>query len=216
MGTKRFMPYRALVVGSLLLLAGCYAYNTGDVVPRLDVTDSGAIVAITHDQRPYVVSGGTDPNLIGLRRSGFGIPSPVRTQSRRPLADEIMEMMCTALGEKGFTCIPMELAPNAAPNTLSKKLKQDHANTPAVLLVLHEWKSDTHTDTAVAYDMTLRVLDSEGTQVAETQIKGREVLGGTFWNSGSFARKAVPQALQRNLETLFGDPVIIKALEGLR
>lgn len=95
-------------------------------------------------------------------------------------------------------------------------MTHDHANTPAVLLILHEWKSDTHTDTAVAYDMTLRVFESEGSQVAETHIKGRDVVGGTFWNSGSFARKAVPQALRKNLETLFGDPVIIKALEGLR
>jgi hypothetical protein len=216
MDTTRLIRHFVLLAVAFRLLAGCYAYNTGDVTPRLDVSGSGAIVAITHDQRPYVVSGGTDPNLIGLLRAPMGIPYPVRTQSRRPLADEISEMICTALTEKGFQCTPMELAPNAAPDALSKKLNQDHANTPALLLILHEWKSDTHTDTAVAYDMTLRVLDSVGVQVAETHIKGRDVLGGTFWNSARFARKAVPQALQRNLETLLGDPAITKALEGLK
>lgn len=48
----QFMRYLALAVGSLLLLGECYSYNTGDTAPHLDVAESGAMVAITHDQRP--------------------------------------------------------------------------------------------------------------------------------------------------------------------
>ncbi len=78
-----WVVYGLLCVGSLC--AGCATYNYHDVIPHLQATGSGQVVVVTHDQRPYVVSGGTDPALIGLLRSGFGIPYPVSTASGRPL-----------------------------------------------------------------------------------------------------------------------------------
>jgi hypothetical protein len=80
---------------------------------------------------------------------------------------------------------------------------------------VREWKSDTHTDTTLAYDATLRVLDAEGTVLAETHIEGKDVLGGSFWNTLQFAHQAIPQAVQRKLETLLNDPSMTGALQGL-
>src|SRR5438093_13606717 len=111
------------------------------------------------------------------------------------------QVICNALTSKGFQCIPVFVAADAKPNEIRRKL-QEHADTMAMFLVLYEWKSDTHTDTTLAYDATLSVLDQHGAPLAETRIHGRDVLGGTFWNASSFARTAVPQALQKNLEAL--------------
>ena len=197
------------------LCGGCafgQKYNYHDVVPRLDATGSGQLVVMTHDQRPYVVSGETPPDFVGLLRSGFGIPYPVYTQGDRPLAEEMTYVTCNALTKQGFQCVPVPVAASAKPNEIRRKL-QEHAGMSAVFLELHEWKSDTHTDTALAYDVTLRILDPHGTPTAETHIQGRDVLGGSFWNPLSFAHTAVPQALQKNLEELLNAPMIITALQ---
>jgi len=194
------------------LCGGCAKYNYQEAVPNLNATGTRQVVVVTHDQRPYVVSGGTDPTLIGLLRSGFGIPYPVHTQSGRPLADEMTDVICRALTSKGFQCVPVLVPAQAKPNEIQRKI-QEHPDTTALVLVLHEWKSDTHTDTAFAYDATLRVLNPQGAPLAETHIQGRDVLGGTFWNASNFAHTAVPQAVKKNLEELMNDPAILTALQ---
>jgi hypothetical protein len=128
------------------------------------------------------------------------------------LAEEMTQMICHALTSKGFQCAPVSVTASASPVEI-QRLLQEHAGKRAILFVLHEWKSDTHTDTVLAYDATLRVLDPRGATMAENRIHGRDVLGGTFWNASSFARTAVPQALQKKLEALLNDPAVTTALQ---
>lgn len=202
----------SILLCGVLWCGGCATYSATDVVPHLDATGTGALVVMTHDQRPYIVSGGTEPTFVGLLRSPMGIPWAVHTDSKRPFADDMTQVLCQALTSRGFHCVPVLVAASVHPPETRRKL-QEHAGTPALVVTLQEWKSDTHTDTALAYDATLRVLDPQGTPMAESRIQGRDVLGGTFWNSGSFARTAVPQALKKKLEELLNDPVVITALQ---
>jgi len=204
-----------VVLCSMPLCGGCAKYNFQEAMPSLDATGSGSLVVATHDQRPYVVSGGTDPALIGLLRSLMGIPWPVLTESGRPVAEDMTQMLCRSLHSKGFHCLPVFLEAQAKPNEIRRKL-QEHSGMSAMLLVLHEWKSDTHTDTTFAYDATLNVLDPSGAPRAVSHIQGRDVLGGTFWNARSFAHTAVPEAVKKNLEELLNDPAIIAALQTIK
>lgn len=202
----------ALLCG-VLLYGGCaWTYSYNEVMPNLDTTGTGQIVVVTHDQRPYVVSGGTNPTLVGLLRSPGGIPYPVYTLSGHPLADDMTEIICDALTSKGFQCVPVSVAASARPDEIQRKL-QEYPGTRVMVLVLHEWKSDTYIATALAYDATLSVLDEYGALMAETHIQGRDVLEGSFWNSYSFASRLVPQALKKNLEKLLNDPTVIAALQ---
>lgn len=201
-----------LLLCSGVLCGGCATYNYSAVVPRLDTTGTGRIVVLTHDQRPYIVAGNNNPAFVGLLRSPVGIPWPVSTQSGRPLADDVTEKLCHALTDKGFQCTPVFVAASAKPNEIRQKL-QEYPGIPALVLVLHEWKSDTHTDTTLVYDATMRVLDPARGALAEHRIQGRDVLGGTFWNASSFAQKAIPQALKKNLEELLNEPTILTALQ---
>ena len=201
------------LVGSLwLLCSGCATYQTGTGVPRLMVAGSGALVVATHDQRAYVVSGSTNPSFVGLLRSAFGVPWAVKTQSGRPLADEMTEMVCQALTRQGFQCTPVFVAATARPPEVQRRL-QTYADTPAVLLTIQEWKSDTHTDTSVYYDIAVQVIDQARVVRADGRIQGKDVPGGTFWNSSSFAARAVPQAVQKHLEALLNDSKILAALQ---
>jgi hypothetical protein len=201
----------------VILCGGCafgQKFNYHETFPRLDARGTGDVVVATHDQRPYIVSGGTPPDFVGLMRSGFGIPYPVYTQGERPFAEEMTHALCQALTQRGFHCLPATVSPQATPGEIRRALTRQNP-TPALFLTVREWKSDTHTDTSLAYNATLQVLDAQGTVLAESHIEGKDVLGGSFWDTLSFAHQAIPQAVQRKLETLLNEPAITNALQAL-
>jgi hypothetical protein len=83
-------------------------------------------------------------------------------------------------------------------------------------LTVQEWKSDTYVGSALLYNVTLSVLDKQGTVHATTRVEGRDVLGSNYWNPASVAYTAAPQALKTKLEELLNHPEVIAALQPRR
>jgi hypothetical protein len=149
---------------------------------------------------------------VGLTRGGYGNPFNVRTQSDRPLAEDMTHVICNALKKKGFQCVPVIVAANNSPDEVQRKLQEATGNV-AVLLTLHEWKSDTYVGTALIYNVTLHVLDGSGTVIVEARTEGRDVLGSNFFDPVGVAYTAVPQAFKQKLEELLNQPAVISALQ---
>ena len=66
------------------------------------------------DLRSYVVSGDKGEDFAGLARSGYGIPYDIGTESNRPLAQEIADMIATALRSSAVTVKPSNFRPRWA------------------------------------------------------------------------------------------------------
>jgi len=204
----------ALLLG-VLLSSGCAlggTHNYAEVVPALTVSGTGKLAVATQDQRPSITSGNTAPTFVGLVRGGFGNPFQVQTASGRALADDMTQVMCTALRDKGFDCVPVLLGPSDTPEEVQRKL-QGAASTLALLLVLREWKSDTYINTALTYDVTLSVLKRRGDVLATVPSKGVEDLGGGV-NAPGHARTAIPLAFKKRLEALLNSPEVVAALQA--
>lgn len=123
----------------LPLCGGCIKpHNYQEVMPNLNATGTGPVVVVTHDQRPYVVSGGTNPALVGLVRAPAGIPYPAYTQSGRPLADEMTAIISHALSSKGFQCIPVFVAASARPDEVRRKLQEYTGATELLLVIVNK------------------------------------------------------------------------------
>jgi hypothetical protein len=138
----------------------------------------------------------------------MGIPYPVRTQSDRPLVEEMTPAICTALTNKGSQCVPVIVA-RERPDAVRRKLVGSPGSR-ALLLVLDEWQSDTHTNTVLAYNATLYVLDEGGNTLTETYAEGRDMLGGScFEMTGA----AVLQACKHKLEELLNHSDVIAAFQ---
>ena len=206
--------------GAILLIApllvGCavgnrHAYHTVQAEPN--VSGSGALGVATHDQRPYVVNGGKDPQFVGLQRGGFGNPFDIRTAGDRPLAEDMTQALASALKRKGFEAVPVVVAASDSADVVRSKLAQSGAPR-AVLLTLREWKSDTYTNTALLYDISLRVVDRNGLALGEKRLQGRDDLGGSAWNPPAHAKQAVPSAFKAKVEELLGDEAIVAALRA--
>jgi hypothetical protein len=181
-------------------------------MPQLNVAGTGKLAVATHDQRPYIVSGDTVPEFVGLSRGGYGNPFKVHTESARPLAEEMTRVMCKALHEKGFQCVPVIVAARDRSDEVQRKL-QEVAGNLALLLVLHEWKSDTYINTDLTYNVTLSVLDSRGAVIAKVDMKGVDNLGGDFLNPPAHSRTAVPPAFKKKLEDLLNHPDVVAAFQ---
>jgi hypothetical protein len=212
----KLMRWSGLVVIVAPLLVGCgvgnqHAYHT--VVANPGVSGSGQIGVATHDQREYVLSGNKEPQFVGLQRGGFGNPFDVRTIENRPLAQDMTQALANSLKQKGFEAVVIIVAHSDTPDRVREKMAQGAAPR-SLLLTLREWKSDTHTNTALSYDVTLRVLDRSGQVIGERRIQGRDDLGGDFLNPHGHAREAVLRTFKAKLEELLNDENIARALRA--
>jgi hypothetical protein len=186
-----------------------HAYHT--VTADLTSSGPGRIGVATHDQRPYVVQKETGPHFVGLARGGYGNPFPVGTDDERPLADAMTRAISNSLQKKGFEPVPVFVPPTESSESIRKLLLQDKVDR-GILLTLREWKSDTHIDTSLLYDVTLNVLDRTGRTIAEKRIQGKDNLGMDLINPFAHAGEAVPKAFKAKLEELLNDPTVAKAL----
>jgi hypothetical protein len=204
----------SFVLAAMFIVSGCikYTYNLANVKPELYPAGNSSVAVASQDQRSYVVSGKTKPQVVGVIRGTFGNPLYMTTATRRPLADEMRDVITGALRKKGFKTIPVVVAATAPVEQVRKKL----ADTGADKLIhfqIKQWKSDTYSNVRLEYVMNLTVFDKKGKLLAERESSGDENLGSGGFNILKGTRKKVPEAFKKKLEELFNAPDIIKALE---
>lgn len=196
------------------LLAGCavgnqHAYNTES--PQLGVSGARTVAVATLDSRSYVTAKAKTPNFVGLTRGGFGNPFDVTTASGRPLADDFSATIARALMARGFKATAIAVA-TAMPVPDARALASRAGAERLALVSINEWKSDTFMNTALHYDVMLRVFDANGEQLAVNRVAGDDNLGGNAMNPPGFAKAAVPEAYRRKLEELFASEAVMNSL----
>lgn len=206
------MLMRFIIVLPLLVVfaSGCAVGNQHqyhDVLLGIDSTDSVKVAVGTHDQRELVTSGKKEPNFTGSSRGGWGNPFNVTTASGQALADDMTNTIRSSLDARGYDAVAVALSYSDDSAAVMKRLLEAGPKR-ALLLTLREWKSDTYTNTSLIYDIGLQVMDETGKVVAQSSIKGRDKLGGSFGNPPAFAKKAVPEAFRQKLEKLLNTPEV--------
>lgn len=197
-----------------LFLSGCAVgnkHNYHEAIVNIEVAQGLSIAVAAQDQRPYVLSGSKAPNFVGLQRGGFGNPFDVTTQSRSPLADDIAASVARSLLEGGAQASAVSLASSLSQDQAITALRSSGADR-LLLLRFTEWKADTFNNTALLYDLKAYAYDAQGRVIAESEISGRDNLGGSAFNPPGHARSAVPQAFKRKLEALLNSDQIARVL----
>jgi len=206
-----------LVLLALMLASGCHVWNRpnyNEVVADLTVTGAKAVGVATRDQREYVKDRKKNPNFVGLKRSGYGylLSFNITTQSGEPLAMDMTQALVASLTRKGYNAVPVVVTQNDDQNAAVQKLKASGAER-LILLTLNEWKSVTLMNTALHYDVAMKVYDQDGQVLAEKNIQGNDYLGGSAWNPLAHARQAVPRAFKGKIEELLNSPSIANTLQ---
>ena len=194
-------------------LTGCAVGNHqqyAGVAPDLKVTSQRSVAVAVVDNRPYVANGDKDPDFVGIQRAGFGNPFDVGTDSRKPLATDMTEDIVAGLKLHGLAAEPVAVKPGT-PSDVA--IKAATGKDRALILELREWKSDTYTNTALIYDVELRVCDAAGRPLATASKKGEDDLGGNLMDPAGHAKDAVPPAFKKILEDLLNAPNVVTALQ---
>ncbi len=204
---------RSLVIVALaLILGGCaigrtYSYDNASL-SLAGVSSSGPVAVGVQDARPYVTSGNKPEKFVGLMRGGFGNPFDVNTQSGGPLSVEMREAIVKALKNKGIAASGVTLSPSEPPARVKRSLMDSKARK-LVLVTLNEWKSDTLMNTSLHFDVTLKVLDANGEQLATNTIKGTDNLGSL----GLSPNDGIAAIFVKKFEMLFDDEKVTAALK---
>ncbi len=206
---------RILVCLLSLSLGACAVGNQHDygVVPQLAMQSAASTAVGVQDRRPYVLDKDKDKaeNFAGLSRGGFGNPFNVTTASGNPLATDFGKAVVAALKTKGVDATEVPIAPGQGV-TDSHRALLDVGRDRALLLTIREWKSDTYVATALLYDLNATVFDRTGRVLTDSNLAGRDDLGGNAFNPPAHAKEAVPPAFRAKLEMLLNDPKILAAL----
>ena len=200
-----------LIVLAALAASGCAVGNKHNytMAPELGVQGARSVAVGAQDARPYVVSREKTPDFVGLQRGGFGNPFDVTTESGRPLADDVAGAIAASLSRRGFKATTVAVGAAGAD---TRQLASQAGAERLALVSIHEWKSDTFQNTALLYELVLRVFDANGTELANNRVTGRDNLGGSAWNPPAHAKGAVPEAYRRKLEELFSAPAVRDSL----
>ena len=198
------------LVSTVILSSGCAIgnkHNYRDVIATLPSTSGENVTVATHDRRPYVLSNNKSPSFVGLQRGGYGNPFDVENEKEEALSTSFSAAACASIAAAGGQCA--SLPTQHSEDTTSVKTRLEQSGTPrAILFTLNEWKSDTMTNTALHYDVSMEVLSSSGAVLITRRITGVDDLRGSFWNPPKYAKKAVPMAFKGKLEQLLGDPEV--------
>lgn len=204
--------YRSSVILLTLLLAGCavgntYDYGRADV--NLAVQGHSELGLAVIDQRPYVISGDKKANFVGLQRGGFGNPFDVKTESGRPLAEEMEAAMASELEENGFKVFDLFITGSGSSNIDAAVRKTAIGRN--VILTINEWKTDAMMNFGLSYDLTLQVMDQSANELAKAEISGtKEKLGGAGFESANSISAA--NAFSTKIGQLFNEPNVMSAL----
>lgn len=201
--TTLFPTRLALLGGVALLLGGCafgqkitYSNTTADVEAKGDKS----VAVATHDQRPYVISADKSPSFVGLSRGGYGNPFDVETPTGAPLSDEISDSVSRSLAERGFRSSVVKVTPTQSRHSVIEAMEKG-GEERLVLITLKEWKTDKYMRTSMIEDVSVKVLDKDGKELATASFTGDETIGD------------VQMAFRSKIERWFGDPKIVEALK---
>jgi hypothetical protein len=199
----RLLRTIAVVFVGALAASGCafghhHAYHLGS--PAVGRGSSSVALSVA-DVRESVLMGG-NPAFVGLSRAGFGNSFDVNTSSGQPLADDLATSIRRGLEAAGYRVTPVRVMVRAREETVVGALTRTGAER-LLLFEISVWKSDTLMRTALDYDVTLRVFNAQGRQLARARVADRDVLQ---------SESDIETIYVRKLERLLNDYAIKRAL----
>jgi hypothetical protein len=172
----RFLFLTALV----LTLSGCAFGRHVDysaVGPTLHVASDKEVAVAVYDARPYVLSGGKNPQFVGVRRGGYYNPFNVNTVSGKPLAADLQQSIMTALAKSDIRTVAQEY--RSPP-------RSDNEGQRLLVLRVKEWKTDTYSRTRFHYDIEASVFDSTGRVLGTHGAQNSSAISN-YYDSARFA-----------------------------
>ena len=203
MGKSKSVARVIALVCVAAALGGCafgQKITYSDTVADFEAKGNKSVAVAVHDERPYVVTGDKQASFVGLSRGGFGNPFDILTTSGAPLSNEMSASVTHSLADRGFKASTVQVAASQSRRATMEQLHGSGAERQ-VLISLKEWKSDKYVRTSLTYDVTVKVMDAGGEELATATFNGNEAIGD------------VHAAFRSKMEEWFSNSKIVAALK---
>jgi len=167
-------------------------------------TAAGTVAVAVLDQRPYVLDGSKEPDLVGTLRGGFGNPFAIRNKTGHALADDIATSIATALKSAGMDSRVITTRKGETVEAVQDEFKASNT-ARLVLLQLQEFKTDGYASQSLHTDVTFSVYVADGGLLASFPIKNDRILGKLPWKFEKFEEMAAT-AYRAELDAWFATP----------
>jgi hypothetical protein len=180
--------------------------NYANAWPALEYESENTVAVGVHDQRSYVVDGEKSPAYVGATRAAFGNPWNMKTQSNKPLSDDIAFAVVSGFKRVGTPAEAISISFSDDHHTALQKIRSSEAKR-IVLITIRQWKSDTYRRTSFFVDATIEVYDETGKELASCSTS-HETMG-----SASGAVESSEDAARLHLNRLLNDPRVKASLQ---
>lgn len=194
-----------------LSFTGCAAWNKYDLRQCKVTAPAGSpsVAVACVDQRESLRVGDIRPELIGVTRSGVGVPYRVKTATKAPVAKEISEVVVRGFGAYRKLAPAMFYKDVASAKAALRGTGTDRQ----ILVLIDRYNSDTLIRTELDYSIKLEVYDAHGRLLATASRTKIADLGGNFFLPAMHARQSVIRTTGQVLTELLSAPEIRAVLE---
>ena len=196
----------------LFALGACNHGGNGETVvvePAQTVLGANVISATVIDLRPYVVNGKESDRLMGTTLGGWGKQTDIKTESGRPLAEDLIDELVNALDRRGVAAAGLPL-PKGTPEAAALAAFQIHGTERMIAIQVHVLEVMTIARFTARWHLEAFVYDRSGNILAQSATRGFEPVGGVR-RKGNGTEIAMKVILQR-LSGMLDEPAISRAL----
>lgn len=191
--------------------SGCAAWNKYDLRQTKVIAPSGftSVAVACVDERAALRQGDFGPELIGVTRSGFGVPYRVKTATKVPIAKEIAEAVVRGFGSKRKLAPAMFFKDAGS----ARAALQGTGTDRQILILIDRYNSDTLIRTELDYSIKMEVYDGTGRLLAAASRTKIADLGGNAFFPAMHAHHSVIRTTGEVLNDLLSSPEIRGALQ---
>lgn len=195
--------------GSLGPIVSGGKHDVAGIYLSLPATSPVSVAVAVVDRRPYVVDGKESPEFLGTERAPWSQTVDIKTQSGRPMADDLAEVVAGALTRAGAgaTALPQ---PRGTTDAEALAALQAQGADRLLVIAMHEWRSDSYTRVVMKWHFEATVFDASGNALGRSRSAGNTPVGGTV--AADDSNQMTQRELRRQLANLLGDPAITRAL----
>ena len=198
----------------ILIIVGCgpRGIRYTATMNNIECSSNRSVAVAILDERPYILNKEKDPSYVGMVRGGYGNPFDIWTESRAPLADDMLTTVADSLRARGFAVLPLKTSPTEALNSVMASFRASKAER-LIVMELKEWYSDYLPKAFAAersnlfINVDVRVFDRNQSNIVKTHLKEELTL------PSGWPEETVPYVYQRKIRQLIVDSRICRALQ---
>jgi hypothetical protein len=148
--------------------------------PDLYLKGEKTVTVVTIDQRSYILDKSKEPHYISTIRGALGNPLSYYTDKDKPVAEEVAQVVASALMKNGFKTKTISVQPSNDLTDANSKIKENPSDR-SILIRIKELRSDSWgmfglTDGVYA-ELHLQIFNAENKELAQNTVKFEGTVG---------------------------------------